>query len=537
METIPTTVSETPSGRTGRRAAGRWGGVAFRSIRPPSLPGRVRTCVIVGVAIGVGVAGVSGCAPAPDAASSTADAGAAVQARPPASGAAATAGSIAPSSETSAPDGKRSSESVAAGAPTSLPVRSRSEGGWAHDAMVPTTRLPTSAAPADKHELERESQFVVEQLQALLPGQSAALHVAALLNAQLHRTEEAARLWEKCIQLDPDTEAFYVNLAAVHLDRGESEQAEEVLRRAIARGADSPNVLHHLGVALLNLGRADEAAEIAKRVVDQYPDSGGHWLILGQAQLKLGRTEDAETSLRRAIELGSGGKAAYFALFNACLRNGKREEALKYRDIYLRFDTEESVSAQDRYQVLSEAEARSVAVTIMSESAALYIAARMWEEAEHLLLRILALDPENHAACEDLVRVYEARGLLANELTVRQRIAELDPLNLMNYLRVAKTASQLGQVALAEANIKYAISMAPQTITGYSAMTDFLLEQGRPDKAQWYIEHALLMKPSPEGYRLLAKVLQARGLEQPASEALATARALERSASEQSSEN
>ncbi|GIW97351.1 MAG: hypothetical protein KatS3mg111_0684 [Pirellulaceae bacterium] len=414
--------------------------------------------------------------------------------------------------------------STSSGAPTSA-----AEQTSAHSSTV---RLPRVPAPATKDQLEQEAYFVVAKLQRDLQGHYAALHVAALLNAQLHKTTEAVQLWRKCLEAAPETEEFYINLAALQLDRGEAHEAEQVLRQAVSRGLTSPDIFHHLSLALVQTGKIDEAAELAKQVLADHPNSGGHWLLLGQAQLKLGQTKEAEASLRKAIELGSGGKSAYFALFNACLRNGNRDDAMKYRDIYLSFDDKSNASSsQNRYQALSEAEARRVCVSVFSEAAALYSATNKWQEAEHLLLRILALEPGNLAACQELARVYEKLDLPVNELVVRERTSELDPFNLMNYLMIAKRAATMNDHAKAEANIKLAISMAPQSIIGYSAMADFQLEIGAPRKALWYVQHALEISPSPQGYRLLAKVWRTLGDAAQAEQAERQAAQLETSTS------
>ncbi len=96
--------------------------------------------------------------------------------------------------------------------------------------------LPTSAAPATKEDLEAEAEFVVNRLAAFLPGEARALHVKAMLFAQLHRTQEALQLWTECIQLDAAIEPYYVILAAIAIDRGEIDLAIDTLQSAKAAG-------------------------------------------------------------------------------------------------------------------------------------------------------------------------------------------------------------------------------------------------------------------------------------------------------------
>lgn len=345
------------------------------------------------------------------------------------------------------------------------------------------------------------------------------MHVSALLYAQLHQTAKAEELWARCLELDPQAEPYYVNLAAIAMDRGKSELAVATLEKALENGIDSPNISHHLSLALMNIGELEKAVEVATAAVEQY-ESAAHLLVLGQAQLKVGHTQAAEASLRKAIALGAQTKTAYFALFNACMRNGKVDEARKFREKYDSFDDDdEKLAADERYQVLSDSEARRVALSVLAESAALYMDASKPREAEHIWLRILALDPSHTAALRELAELYESQEREGDAVVAHQRLTEADPNNLLNYLLLARSQIANEDPQAAEASIKLAISLAPQQVTGYAAMTDFLLEQQQPERAQWYIEYALKIKPSSQGYQLLAKTLRAQGKEPEAREA------------------
>ncbi|MEC8554776.1 MAG: tetratricopeptide repeat protein [Planctomycetota bacterium] len=381
-----------------------------------------------------------------------------------------------------------------------------------------TIKLVKKQIPATKDELEAEATFVATQLLELIPNEPMAMHVNAMLYAQLHQTEKAEKLWQECVKLDPQVEQYYVNLAAIAMDRGDNAAAIETLQEARKLGLDSVDISHHLGLSLTNEGRAEEALPMIETALKQQPGSASLLMILGQAQLKLGDPKSAETNLRKAVDLGARTKSGYFALFNACMRNGNREDAKKFQKVYSSF-TEKKLDPQERYQVLSEAEARNVAVSVLSESALLYEAAGGEQDMEQLLLRTLALQPDNLASLTDLARLYGKQKRTVDEKVVRERIVELDPTNLLGYLLLAKTEIAAGNVKAAEGSIKLAISLAPQMVTGYAAMTDFLLEQNQPEKAIWYVNHALKLQPSKQGFLLLAKTFRAMGREVQAQKA------------------
>ncbi len=378
-----------------------------------------------------------------------------------------------------------------------------------------TLVLPMHDAPATKEELEADAKFVVGQLLAQMPDEPRALHVSAMLNAQLHNTEQAVKLWSRCIELDAQVELYYVNLAAAALDRGDGQLAVKTLQQAVTRGFKSPDVLHHLSIALLNSGQTAEAAKLAADSLIAYPQSGALALILGQAQLKLGNLEAAEKNLRQAIELGVSSKPVYFSLFNVCMRLGKQEEAKQMREIYTSFK-EKEIDVRQRFDVLSESEARGVCVSVLMEAANLYRAANQPQEVEHCLLRVLAIDSSNRAACRELAQFYDREKRFPDELIARERLIQLDRADLMNYLMSARAAVASGDVPKAEGLIKLAISMSPRTATGYAAMAEFLIEHKQPEKAVWYIQKALTIEPTRIGYQLLSRALRAAGKEREA---------------------
>ncbi len=386
-----------------------------------------------------------------------------------------------------------------------------------------TIQLPSSPVTASKEALEAEAEREAQQLIELLPNNANALHVKAMLYAQLHKTAEAEELWLKCVEIDASSEPYYINLAAIAIDRGDNQTAIDTLRKAIGKGIKSPDINHHLGVALNSVGESAEAATVAEETLASSPNSGAHWFILGQAQQQLGQFAEAEQSLRRAMELGGNTKPLYFALFNVCMRLGKKDDALGFKASYDAIQ-EVDLDVQERYQILSEAEARRICVSILAEAVALYRAMGDQSTAEHLLLRVLAVDNDNLAACEELVAIYVQRQELANEILLRRRIIELNSTNLLNYLLLAKAHVQAGEPQSAEAQIKLAISLAPQMVTGYAAMADFLLEQQQPSKAQWYVEQAIRLKPTRQGFELLAKTLSAQGKAEASQAALEMAK-------------
>jgi len=383
------------------------------------------------------------------------------------------------------------------------------------------------AVTATAEQLQREAEHVATQLRERYPGVPEALHVVAMMRAQLRQTAEAEELWQECIRLAPDDERYSINLAAVAMERGQSELAAATLQQAVAAGSKSPDVAHHLGVALVNLGRCEEAETILEKALADYPQSAAHWLVLGQAQLKLGQTAEAEASLRQALALGAEAPGTYFALSNACLRQGKRDEAEQYRARYAELKATEPLDAQQRFQILSTAEARRTAVAVLTEAAAVHGRQQDTLEAERLLLRAVALDPAGIESLRALAGLYQAAGLLPEERVVRRRLAELEPSRFSNHIDLAQVSAQLGEREAAEAALKMAVTMQPDAAVAYATLAQFHLEGGKAKLARWYAQESLRRQPTAAGYRLLAATCRLLDDQETAAAALARAAELE----------
>ncbi len=392
----------------------------------------------------------------------------------------------------------------------------------------PTIRFPRTAVNVSAEQLQEEAQRVVASLREDYPETAQALHVAALFASQTRHTSEAEQLWTKCIELDPQQVAYYVNLAAIAMDRGKSQLAADTMQRAVDVGLSNPDVQHHRAVALTKLGRCEEAEEAIQKALAVHPREAAYWMVLGQAQLKLRKAAEAEASLKKSLDLGGGSQALYYALANALANQQKQEEAAKYRALFqqLKDAAGPMDDKQQRYQVLSRAEALRTAMTVMCEAATLYDRTNNSLESERLLMRAVALDPSNPTPYTLLAGLYSRSGMLPETRVVQERLIELTPWNLLNYLVLAKICVELHEPQAAEAALKQALAIQPESLEVIASLAQFYLEQGRLGHARWYATQAVRRQPSSEGYQLLAQICQAMGAEQDAQQALAQAESL-----------
>lgn len=367
--------------------------------------------------------------------------------------------------------------------------------------------------------LEEELEEVASRLQAQYPASADAMHVVGMMKAQTRHYSEAQAMWKECIRLEPKQELHYINLASIAMEQGDYDLALNTLRQGVALGFDSFDMAHHMALALSNLGMFEEASQVLDSSLKRFPNEGSHWLLLGQAQLELGKTAESETSFRRAMELGVQTASLYVGLGNACLRQGKRAEAKEYLETYAELKKQDNLSGQERYQVLSDQEIKRTAKSIFTEAAAVYFKQKDALEAERLLLRCVAMDPESLSALRALADLYFQSKQTLEERVVRERIIELGSEAFQDYLELAKVHASLGDRTRAEATLKMAVSVFPQRIEPYAGLAEFCLEGGKLPEARWYAQKSIERVPSPEGFLFLASICDRLKDERGAAEA------------------
>lgn len=392
----------------------------------------------------------------------------------------------------------------------------------------PDVVIPRAGISISGDLCESEAHRVAEQLLAQYPNTAEALHVLALLSAQMRRTSDAEDYWRRAAAATSNNVQYLINIAVLATERGDFETATETLRAVIGEHQHNFNVRFNYGLALLRGGDVEAAEQLLLDTVRLFPESGASWATLAEAQLDAGDSAAAIDSYQRARQLGVDSAELFFQLAEAARREGNVDLEAESMDAFNARQSDTEVEPTSRFLLLSDAEARATLITTLIESASVYAENRDSTRAEMLLLRALAIDPMHIAVCATLADFYESLGDLANEHVVRRHLATLDPLRLNNSLRLASSLAAVGNSAEAEATLKLALSHQPGSAVLSAALAEFLAEQGRHAKALAYAEEATRIAPSHAGYRFVANLHRALGNEPAALAALsASVEALE----------
>lgn len=140
--------------------------------------------------------------------------------------------------------------------------------------------------------------------------------------ARLGRTGSAIHAFTTARKLGFRSGESLRRLGALHLDRGDMDQAESILREAVdltAEDHESPLLLAEVlvqmgrnhegeqmfleaGMRAASAERLQEGVEAFRRAAKLAPDDAGAWVGLGELLRRLGLLEDAREALDRALE-------------------------------------------------------------------------------------------------------------------------------------------------------------------------------------------------------------------------------------------
>jgi protein O-GlcNAc transferase len=178
--------------------------------------------------------------------------------------------------------------------------------------------------------LGRANEAVAPLLRAakLLRADAEVLEHLALAQMQSGRDKEAARSFERCLELDPNRLGALVSAASLANGQGNHLVAEKYCRRILRQFANQPEANFNLGIALRGLGRTAEAITALRQAAALTTASSIAQNDIGLKLLELGAIDDAESCLRQALAVDSGNAMAHCNLGRVLQIRGQANEAL-----------------------------------------------------------------------------------------------------------------------------------------------------------------------------------------------------------------
>jgi tetratricopeptide (TPR) repeat protein len=187
------------------------------------------------------------------------------------------------------------------------------------DERMGVARRNLEIAYGERGILERRLQELEERLRTN-PDDLEALVQSGIAEKTAGHLERAHALFQRGIDLDPDSSVLHFLLAETLYNRGLHEEAMRSVKRSIELNPENPDALYLIGFILGDLGRGEEAAEANRRAVNLNPT-----LVRAQANLSLETyRHDVTPSHQRKTSAG-----AHMTLGRALRQKGYFQEALR----------------------------------------------------------------------------------------------------------------------------------------------------------------------------------------------------------------
>src|SRR5690606_3655930 len=113
--------------------------------------------------------------------------------------------------------------------------------------------------------------------------------------------DEALRLVERALEVDPASLEALSMLAGVHYLRGDADRYREAVDRALALDPRYPDVFNTVAELAADHRLYHEAVELAAEAVRLDSTSWWGWGVLGTNQLRTGLIEEGRRSVERAF--------------------------------------------------------------------------------------------------------------------------------------------------------------------------------------------------------------------------------------------
>lgn len=141
------------------------------------------------------------------------------------------------------------------------------------------------------------------QAVALAPDSADIRHLAARIERDRNRLDDAERLFSEAIALDPYDPRYFAGRAGVHAQRKHWQKVLDDCRSALELDPEETEAINLRSLANRGLGKMDQGVADVEQALRVDPDDAATHANLGWAHLQQGDHRKAETHFREALRL------------------------------------------------------------------------------------------------------------------------------------------------------------------------------------------------------------------------------------------
>jgi protein O-GlcNAc transferase len=309
---------------------------------------------------------------------------------------------------------------------------------------------------------------------------------------QAGRLRDAAQVYLRILQADPDQADALHLLGLIHAQAGDRRRAVACIGRALAVRPQWAEAQANLGNVLREQGKPDEAVPFLRRALQLRPDFAEAHNNLGIALEARGDPDGAIACYRRALALRPDFAEAHSNLGNAIKGRGRPDEAIA---CYRRALALRPGFAEAHYNL-------GIALGDLGEP----------DEAIACYRRALALKPDYAEAHVNLGKALEGRGRPDEAVACYRRALELKPDSAASHNNLGAALIGLGEPDEAIACYRRALELRPDFAEAHVNLGKALEGRGDPDGAVECYRRALALRPDDaEVHVNLGDALKHRG--------------------------
>lgn len=314
--------------------------------------------------------------------------------------------------------------------------------------------------------------------------------------------------------------------AQSHIGQGNEEKAEERLRAALALDDEIVDANQMLAGIIsrrgdLTWGRGDpavavelyeQALELYQQALAQSPEHHSSLFGLANSYWQLGFLDEALVGFHRLVELAPHESGAAIAM----------------SDIYASLDR-----LPDALAVVEAAAAQEVAPAwIHNQYGELLALLGRGDESPAQFRKAIAKNPEIGRPYFNLAVAYEEEGRFEEAAVSYRDAIESSPYDFRAQFNLGRLYGKLGRLEEQQAMWEVALESNPRFIMGYYQLAKLVMDEGGDlDRGEKLVREGLDLDPEgttgPLGYFVLADILNRKGRQSEAMEAVAKGRRLQ----------
>ncbi len=328
--------------------------------------------------------------------------------------------------------------------------------------------------------LKKEELGLAESLAAEFPGKEDALVVLGNVYRKQGKSVEALVCWEKALAINPNRVDAYDGMAMVAMEKGEHDRAAELWGKALSLRPEIQEYRSYQAQALSRAGRHQQAIEVLEEELRRFPQSAMAHYLLGQEYMLIRDFSKAKSCYEKAIAFSPNYTGAYYGLMTVCLRLKLDDQA---RQAKARFD---ECKVRDTLDTRNLIRSRNdlggswkAAVETFLAAEILYRRAGDFERAGESLRRAEAIDPDHPRLLTRRAEAHRNRGQMTEALALHEKIAQLNPEDILNLFNMAGIYLELKRYDKAQPALESVIAQSPGFDGAYRELARLILIQGR----------------------------------------------------------